>query len=357
MKKKNFSRYILFAILSSLSLTVSGQNTTLSAHLKELSNGAVTLFYMKDGLSIVDTSLIQNERFEWSTDLLEPTRITLTVGSSFYHFFAEPGNIQLNGIADRTDTYVLKGSSVQRDADLFDAFTKDLRHTWDSLYTALREAPAEQKAIIEKERKVVRSQNDKRVEAFILNNPASSYSLYLIGLERDFSRIRYLYSLLDDSVRQTFAGDKVAKKLGALSRSQVGEQIKDFTQPDTLGNSVSFNEFKGHYVLVDFWASWCIPCRAENPNVLKVYNKYKEKGFEVIGISLDDKMQSWKKAIRDDKLPWVNVSDLKGAKNDVAIAYAIEFIPSNLLVDPSGKIIAKDLRGDALDQKLAELYD
>ncbi len=357
MKNKNLSRYILFVMLSSLSLSVSGHNTTLSALLKELSNGIVTLFYMKDGLSIVDTAFVHNERFNWTTDLMEPTRVALTVGTSSYHFFAEPSNIQLSGMADRTDTYVLKGSSVQRDADLFDAFTKDLKNTWDSLYTALREAPIERKVLIEEERRIVRDQSDKRVEEFIMNNPGSSYSLYLVGLERDFNRKRYLYGLLNDSVKQTFTGDKIAKKLDALSGSQIGEQVKDFTQPDTLGNAVSFNEFKGHYILVDFWASWCIPCRTENPNVLNAYNKYKEKGFEVIGISLDDKIQSWKKAIRDDKLPWINVSDLKGAKNEVAITYGIEFIPSNLLIDPSGKIIAKDLRGDALFKKLTELFD
>src|SRR6185312_5922417 len=134
----------------------------------------------------------------------------------------------------------------------------------------------------------------------------------------------------------------------------IGAQMMNFSQADTTGKPVQFADFKGKYVLVDFWASWCGPCRAENPNVLKAYNKYKDKGFTVVGISLDEKGDKWKKAIRDDHMPWDELSDLKGWKNDVSEYFGIQGIPSNLLVDPSGKIVARDLRGEALDQKLGE---
>ena len=131
----------------------------------------------------------------------------------------------------------------------------------------------------------------------------------------------------------------------------------DFQQKSADGKQVGYADFKGKYVLIDFWASWCGPCRAENPNVLKAYNRYKDNNFTVVGISLDDKEENWKKAIREDKMPWTQLSDLKGWENEVSTYYGIRAIPSTLLVDPGGKIIAKDLRGEMLNQKLAELFN
>ena len=130
-----------------------------------------------------------------------------------------------------------------------------------------------------------------------------------------------------------------------------------FTQNDVDGRPVHFADFRGKYVFVDFWASWCAPCRAENPNVLAAYNRYKDKNFTVIGVSLDDNEAKWKKAIQDDNLPWTQVSDLKGFKNEVSTYYGIRGIPTTLLVGPDGKIIAKDLRGEAIHEKLAQLLD
>ncbi len=131
--------------------------------------------------------------------------------------------------------------------------------------------------------------------------------------------------------------------------------MKDFTQADPAGKPFKSAALRGKYVLVDFWASWCGPCRAENPNVLKAYNAYKGKNFTVLGVSLDDKADRWKKAIEEDGMPWQQVSDLKGWKNEVSNYYGIHGIPSNFLIDPQGNILAKDLRGVALQRKLAEV--
>ena len=136
---------------------------------------------------------------------------------------------------------------------------------------------------------------------------------------------------------------------------KVGQQAPEIILPGLTGDSVRLGDLKGKVVLVDFWASWCGPCRAENPNVVRAYSKYKGKGFEILAVSLDDRKDKWLAAIQADNLSWTHVSDLKGWKNAAAELYSIRAIPQNLLIDPQGKIIAKNLRGEALETKLGEI--
>lgn len=137
----------------------------------------------------------------------------------------------------------------------------------------------------------------------------------------------------------------------------IGGTAPDFEQADPDGKSVKLSDFKGKYLLIDFWASWCGPCRMENPNVVKMYNKYKDLGFEILGVSLDNNKDRWIGAIEQDNLEWVHVSDLKGWKNEVAKMYNITAIPHTILLDKEGKIIARNLRGPSLEEKLKELFN
>jgi peroxiredoxin len=135
----------------------------------------------------------------------------------------------------------------------------------------------------------------------------------------------------------------------------IGNPILEFSQNDASGKPVSISSFKGKVVLVDFWASWCGPCRAENPNVVKAYNAFKDKGFDILGVSFDSSKDKWLAAVEKDKLAWTHVSDLKGWSNAVGQKFGIRSIPQNFLLDKEGKIIAKNLRGEDLYAKLEEI--
>jgi len=147
------------------------------------------------------------------------------------------------------------------------------------------------------------------------------------------------------------------KEMEKLTRLMIGSKAPDFAMESPEGDTIELNDFQGKVVLLDFWASWCGPCRRENPNVVEVYNKYKEHGFDVLSVSLDNKKDRWLKAIEDDGLDWHHVSDLRGWKSEAADLYNVKSIPRTFIVDREGKIIAKNLRGDDLEQKIASLFE
>jgi len=194
---------------------------------------------------------------------------------------------------------------------------------------------------------------------FIRRNPDSYFSLEALeevaGEDIDPGKIGPLFSGLSERVRRTRAGVAFEKRIHQQSATSIGAMAPDFVQNDADGRPVKLSDFRGKYVLVDFWASWCGPCRGENPNVLKAFSAYKEKNFTVLGVSLDGKKDAWLAAIKTDGLPWTQVSDLQAWNNAAAKKYGISAIPQNFLVDPTGKIVAKNLRGSALEEKLKEL--
>jgi peroxiredoxin len=200
----------------------------------------------------------------------------------------------------------------------------------------------------------------KVINDFVLENPDCYVSVDLMDLFVQGTIrpqvVMPMYDVLSNRMKNEPKVIAWKKRLDEALTLQSGTvKAQDFTMNDSNGNPVTLSKYKGRYILLDFWASWCVPCRAENPNVLAAYDKFKDKNFTILAVSLDEKKGDWLKAIKEDKLPWLQLCDLKGGENEAALLYKVSMVPDNFLIDPDGNIVDRGLRGEELEKRLAEL--
>ena len=197
------------------------------------------------------------------------------------------------------------------------------------------------------------------LDSLLSVHPASPVSAYFVvkdfAYKLNLEEMKSVRSKLDASLDGTSYVQQIESMIARLEKVQVGSEAPDFTLPDVNGNLVSLSSFRGKYVLVDFWAAWCPDCRKENPNIVSAWEKYKNKNFAILGVSLDRNRDQWLAAIEKDKLTWTQVSDLKYWSSEAAVLYCIRWIPMSFLIDPEGKIVAIGLEGEELHNKLEEL--
>jgi peroxiredoxin len=278
--------------------------------------------------------------------------------------FVENSNITVTGKVDSLNAVKITGSVTQSEYEAINSQILEINKKCSAIYQESKKA---KDAGDELNAKKLEAEGDsiyeimgKTEEDFVKTHPASYATPFFLGdiqYEKDEVQLEQLLNGLDKKLDSIPTIVSLRGRVEKMKTVAVGKQAPDFTQNDPDGKPVKFSDVysKNKYTLVDFWASWCGPCRQENPNVVAVYKEFNKKGFSVLGVSLDRAKDSWLQAIQKDGLTWQHVSDLQYWNNEAAALYAINSIPANLLVDSKGTIIAKGLRGDALKAKIAEL--
>ncbi|MGB3065608.1 redoxin domain-containing protein [Sphingobacterium thalpophilum] len=379
MKKFN----IICALLMPMCSLAQEVNFTLQIQLKNPNPQGIAYLVQDWGITskIVDSAQLSNGHYTFVGQRDEPERIWLVMNHEGIHrlphiknadaleLFLEDGPITVHG-NDSLKTASVAGAAINRDYQVFkQSVVKEVEHYQQPIFKFFESANEQERNEPEFQRKLLSffdqaaSYQDSLTRSFIVKNPDSyvSWSLLqkLAARDMDASLNVDAFSQLSDRIKQYPSAQAMATYIQEQTTVSVGKQAPDFSQPDTLRHPVKLSDFRGKYVLLDFWASWCGPCRAENPNLIKAYDKYKDKNFTIVGVSLDgaSQQQAWMNAIHHDGLRWTQLADLKGWKNEAAQLYKVRSIPRNFLIDPNGKIVARNLRGTALEHYLSKFLD
>lgn len=339
----------------------------VEGELEGMDEGMVYLQKRESGQFLtIDSAMVEDGAFEingGSVDYPDTYYLSVAGKRGYLMLFLENSKINISGHADSLYLATVEGSASHDDYERYNSGLQSFYERNQALFEELREARMNgdevKAAELEEERNFLYDQmNDYNIE-FIESNPSSwatpmilrSISYGLSGEE-----LESYVGKLDAGLQETQVIIEMKERIEKLRKVAIGVVAPDFTQNDPEGNPVSLSEIIGpELLLVDFWAAWCGPCREENPNVVAVYNEFHDKGFDVLGVSLDRDKDDWLKAIEDDSLTWTHVSDLKFWENEAAQLYAVNAIPANFLLDSEGRIVATNVRGPELRKKVAEI--
>lgn len=300
-----------------------------------IDNGTVLYLGNNSSKELIDSVSVQNNSFIFNTKLRKaPLRVVLRTKDYSHYRFLWLENKPMTFDQTQTDF---------RNAVVMGSQPESLSQ---SLYQKIDTLP--------------RVERLKEEMEFVKNNPNSIVSADILSVySTTWGKVKTkeLFDQFSTDNKNSDYGKKISKYIELNKEPKIGDQFVDFEMADTIGNSKKLSELKRKAILLEFWASWCGPCRQENPNLLKTYNKFKPKGFEIFAVSLDESKESWLKAIEKDNLIWEHVNDLSGSDNKAGLIYGVKGIPDNFLIDEKGIIVGRNLRGEKLNEKLAELLN
>ncbi|MEM9830934.1 MAG: redoxin domain-containing protein [Bacteroidota bacterium] len=374
---KTIYSYILYSIvfLSGHACTEGQSSVNQSAHqlwiegsiLHPQPNEYLVLEHVGEtDIEVIDTLIVTSDStFRYSLKENSPGFYRLNFFNRQYvNLILNDENVKIVADGSRPDGEVeVTGSS---DTDYLYAVNDIMRNMQEQInglnadfMKARSEEDTEAMEQIEQQYLQIEQENSEKVKSKIQemgNSIAALYAVNFLDAEQEFSFLDELATKFKAELPNSPYTKQFVDQVESLRSLAVGMPAPDIQLPNPEGDTVTLSSLQGKYVMIDFWAAWCGPCRMENPNVVRMYNQYKNEGFEIYGVSLDRSREDWLEAIEKDQLAWKHVSDLQYFNSEAARLYNINAIPATVLIDPEGKIIAKNLRGQALEEKLVEIF-
>jgi peroxiredoxin len=364
-QKQTLMKKIIFGIITLLAISCN-EKPEMEFSLSAITNGFENgdLIYLDYNNISIDSTEITDNSFEFKTKLPN-TPMQLWIRnkdfSNYRAFWAEDKPMTFDATKTDFRNAKIEGSETQKQDDILTQRLKTIQTEMENIENSFNESMTEieiesvtnQYKLLENKEIITNQEFVKEfstsiVSAFILDLYATTW-----GKEKTLE----LFDKFSSENKNSKYGKKIDSYIRLNKEPKIGDLFADFEMEKQNGKTIKLSEVKGKTILLEFWASWCGPCRVENPNLVKTYNTYKPKGFEILAVSLDTDKNNWIEAIKKDNLNWKHVSDLKGQANKAFLIYGINVIPDNFLISENGIIIGRNLRGEELNQKLSEVLE